>query len=619
LLAKRAKISLEALIFRLFAIFRHMQLKNNVIFTLPRFFNKAFGKYRLQIILLAVLGFINSVLEGIGISTVIPIFSFVANDGAKGTDIISRTIERIFSWLNLGYNVRNLLIFIGVLFILKVLVMFVKEYITDYVMANYQKNTRTSILGSVLKSNWPYLSQQKLGHLDQIMTTNINNISSLFGCFSTLLLVFAKVLVYSVIVVNISLVIALATVVMGLVSFFIFKPLFYKAKEISSKTELLNRTSSHYINENVLGMKTIKSMNVEKSVLKKAVGYFDDFRKYTMELVIVRGLTDVLLQIIGVGFIMVAFVFFYKTSVFNFASFAVMVYAVNQVFLQIQASQAQLHRIVALSPYMNKVIEYIGEADKHKEQDSGSAKFSFKNNIEFKAIVFHYNESDSVLNGLNFDIKKGEMIGLIGPSGAGKTTIVDLILRLYTPVNGEILIDGKNIDTIEINDWRNNIGYVSQDIFLMNDTVANNIKFYDSNIKTQDIERAAKMANIYGFIKNLPDQFETIIGERGVLLSAGQRQRIIIARVLAKNPEFLILDEATSALDNESEIEVQKVIEGLKGKITVLAIAHRLSTVINSDRLVVIENGKITESASPEKLLKEKKSYFAKVYNLRAE
>lgn len=596
-----------------------MQLKENIIFTLPRFFNKAFGKYKLQIALLAVFSFVNSILEGIGISTVIPIFSFVANDGAKGTDIISRAIEKIFSLLNLGYNVRNLLIFVGVLFILKVVVMFAKEYITVYVVANYQKNTRTSIFSSILKSNWPYLSKQKLGHLDQIMTTNINSISSLFSCFSTLVLILAKVVVYSVIAINISLIIALSTLALGLISLFIFKPMFYKTKVISSKIEELNRTTSHYTNENVLGMKTVKSMNVESRILAKAKDYFDIAKKFILDLMIIRGITDVLLQLVGVGFIIVAFVFFYKTTAFNFASFAVMVYAVNQVFMQIQASQTQMHRIVTLSPYMNKVIQYLDETDKHKEMDLGGQDFSFKEQVEFKDVGFYYNQGRAVLNNVNFNIRKGEMLGLIGPSGAGKTTIVDLLLRLYVPISGEILIDGRNIEKISLKDWRENIGYVSQDIFLMNDTIAGNIRFYDNSLTDKDIKKAAKMANIYGFIKNLPDQFNTIIGERGILLSSGQRQRIIIARVLAREPKLLILDEATSALDNESEIEVQKVIEGLRGKITVLAIAHRLSTVINSDRLVVLEDGKITESGSPEKLLKEKKSYFAKVYNLRTQ
>ena len=152
---------------------------------------------------------------------------------------------------------------------------------------------------------------------------------------------------------------------------------------------------------------------------------------------------------------------------------------------------------------------------------------------------------------------------------------------------------------------------------LMNDTIANNIRFYNNSITDKDIESAAKAANIYEFIMKCPDGFNTAVGERGVMLSGGEKQRIIIARVLARKPKLLILDEATSSLDNESEIKIKQAINNLKGKITVFVIAHRLSTIINSDRLLVLENGKIIEEGSPNELLKDKKSYFSKVYNIR--
>jgi ABC-type multidrug transport system fused ATPase/permease subunit len=209
------------------------------------------------------------------------------------------------------------------------------------------------------------------------------------------------------------------------------------------------------------------------------------------------------------------------------------------------------------------------------------------------------------------------MVGLIGPSGAGKTTIVDLILRLFHPTRGEILLDGCSINEIRINDWRKNIGYVSQDIFLKNDTIANNIKFYNDSITDEEMAKAAKMANIHDFIQSCPEKYDTVIGERGLLISAGQRQRIVIARILAKRPQILILDEATSALDNESEVKIQQVIEKLKNKVTVLLIAHRLSTVMNCTNLLVLQNGEIREQGSPEELISDQETYFYKVNNIR--
>ncbi len=594
-----------------------MKSTGSIVIKLPRLFSRAFGRYKLHIGVMSVLSFVNSVLEGIGISAVIPIFSFVANDGVKGTDVVSRTIEKIFGALGFAYNVRNLLIFVGLLFICKVVLTFVNIYLTTRIIANYERSTKISIFKAILRSNWSYLSQQKIGHLDQVMSTNISNICSLFASFSTLTLILAKLIVYSIIAFNISLVITIATLATGLLGFFVFKPLFYRTKSLSVRMEIMNRTISHFINENILGMKTVKSMFVENGVIKKAVDYFNEVKTLALDLAVIRGVTDVLLQAIGVVFILVAFVFFYKTTIFNFAAFAVMVYAVNQIFTLIQSAQAEMHRVVIRLPYLDKLLQYFEETDKYKEVYKKAKHFSFSRQIDFQNVNFSYEAGDVVLENVNFSIKKGEMVGLIGPSGAGKTTVVDLLLRLYRPVSGVILIDGQNLEEIDLHDWRHTVGYVSQDIFLMNDTIANNIRFYNYDLTDYDIIRAARMANIYDFIESCPPKLETVIGERGILLSAGQRQRIIIARVLARQPKLLILDEATSALDNESEIEIQKVIESLKGKITVLAIAHRLSTVIKSDRLMVLDGGIITESGAPQDLLKEKESYFSKVYNLR--
>ena len=208
------------------------------------------------------------------------------------------------------------------------------------------------------------------------------------------------------------------------------------------------------------------------------------------------------------------------------------------------------------------------------------------------------------------------MVGLIGPSGAGKTTIVDLLLRLFRPNSGELLIDGANIDELDKKSWHKNIGYVSQDIFLLNDTIENNIRFYNNALNHKDIVEATRSANIYDFIETLPDKFQTLVGERGIQLSGGQRQRIVLARILARKPSILVLDEATSALDNESEHKIQEAIKGLRGKLTILIVAHRLSTVMHEDKIAVLKDGIIAEEGGPQELLNNSQSYFYKNYNI---
>ncbi|GIR19306.1 MAG: antibiotic ABC transporter ATP-binding protein [Candidatus Neomarinimicrobiota bacterium] len=227
-----------------------------------------------------------------------------------------------------------------------------------------------------------------------------------------------------------------------------------------------------------------------------------------------------------------------------------------------------------------------------------------KNTLSFDNVSFSYgDEKDKVLNNINFQINKGEILALVGPSGAGKSTLVDLIPRFYDTLSGSIKIDGKDIKELKINSLRSLMGIVTQETFLFDDSVKANIAYGVENISDDEIKDAAIAANAHEFIKELPDGYNTIIGERGVSLSGGQKQRIAIARAIVKNPPILILDEATSSLDSESEKHVQSAIENLMSERTVFVIAHRLSTVHNANKILVLENGQIVQEGKHDELV----------------
>jgi subfamily B ATP-binding cassette protein MsbA len=227
-----------------------------------------------------------------------------------------------------------------------------------------------------------------------------------------------------------------------------------------------------------------------------------------------------------------------------------------------------------------------------------------KNILSFDNVSFSYGDKkDKVLNDINFKINKGEILALVGPSGAGKSTLVDLIPRFYDTLSGSIKIDGKDIKELKINSLRSLMGIVTQETFLFDDSVKANIAYGVENISDDKIKDAAIAANAHEFIKELPDGYNTIIGERGVSLSGGQKQRIAIARAIVKNPPILILDEATSSLDSESEKHVQSAIENLMSERTVFVIAHRLSTVHNANKILVLENGQIVQEGKHDELV----------------
>ena len=245
-----------------------------------------------------------------------------------------------------------------------------------------------------------------------------------------------------------------------------------------------------------------------------------------------------------------------------------------------------------------------------KDRNNAAEIVDLKESLSFNQVSFSYGEkNDKVLNNINFKIDKGEIIALVGPSGAGKSTLVDLIPRFYDTLDGSIKIDNKNIKELKISSLRSLMGIVTQETFLFDDSVKANIAYGLENISDNQIEEAAKAANADNFIKELPDGYNTIIGERGVSLSGGQKQRIAIARAIVKNPPILILDEATSSLDSESEKHVQSAIENLMSKRTVIVIAHRLSTVHNADKILVLEKGQIVQEGKHEDLVNNEGLY----------
>ncbi len=584
---------------------------------LLKLFKAEYTPYRWQILLLGILSFLSGVVEGFGITAIIPIFSFASKGKAESADVISQYIEKFFVYFHIPFTLKILLIFIIALFCAKSILLFTASHIAAYITTTYERKTKTELFHSVLQSNWEYLSRQKVGYLSQILNTDVSNSSALLAYISSFIITSINLAIYTLLILNISPVIALLTVIFGIIMFFSIKPLLQKNKALSQEVTELYKDSAHYVEEAMIGIKAIKSMFLEKGVEARSFSFFERVRILTMRSTFIKNIISALLQPFGLVLIIAIFAYFYKMSAFSFASFAVVVYAINKVFANIDIAQIKLHKISFVAPYLGAVVAYKKIAAVCQESDQGTRPFSFVSKLEFKNVHFAYTATKGILSDVSFSIKKGEMTGIIGPSGSGKTTITDLILRLFKPQKGEILIDGEPIDAIKLSEWRTKIGYVSQDSYLINDTIENNIKFYNDKISNVDIERAAKMANIYGFIYQLPDKFNTLVGERGVKLSGGQRQRVILARVLARNPEVLILDEATSALDSESESLIQETINALKGTITVIVIAHRLSTVMVASKLLVIDSGKILEQGSPDELLISKDTYLSRVYNLR--
>ena len=568
-----------------------------------RLFNEAFPRHGGRIVLMAVLSFFSGVLEGIGVNAIIPLFSLLRVSSAPGLDTVSRAIQQAFLFLHIPLSPLSLAALIFALFIGKAILLFFVHYVMLRITASFEVNKRNELLGKLLRSDWAYLLRQKVGFLDQVLLSNINTSSGILFHLGAMILVLANLAVYTFLVVNISPLVALVAVLFGAAVFVLTRPAFSFLRRQTQKIVAGQKEIGHFINEHLIGMKTVKTAGVSEALAQKGAEHFEQQRILRLKTQSLQNLVNVSFQPAAALFILFTLAYFVRFDTLNIASFAVAVYALSRVFVAVQGLQSEVQDIYGRLPHLSSVLQFQREVSAALEYSAGGEPFRFSRTIQFRDVHFTYEAGAPVLRGVTLAIRRGEIVALMGLSGAGKTTLVDLLLRLFQPTQGEILLDGAPIRSISSAEWRRSVGYVPQDVFLINGTIEDNIRFYDGTLSRRAVAEAARQAQCHDFIAALPDGFDAPAGERGVLLSGGQRQRIALARALAHNPSVLILDEATSALDHESESLIQIALQKLRGKMTVIMIAHRQSTVQNADTLFVMENGVIVDEGRPDAVL----------------
>ncbi|HAZ20291.1 MAG TPA: hypothetical protein DCY75_09000, partial [Clostridiales bacterium] len=250
------------------------------------------------------------------------------------------------------------------------------------------------------------------------------------------------------------------------------------------------------------------------------------------------------------------------------------------------------------------------DAEPERNMGQGEQMERVEGKIEFKNVSFSFDRIKKVLKNVSFSIEPGDIVGIVGTTGSGKSTLINLLMRYYDEYDGEILVDGKDIRSIDMESFRGHIGYVQQEPMMFRDTVFNNIAYSNRNAHIEEVIHAADVANAHGFIARQPDAYDTLLGERGVGLSGGEKQRISIARAVLKNPSILIFDEATAAVDSETEHLIQEAIERLICGRTTLMIAHRLSTLSKANKILVVDEGEIIENGTPQELMALKGKYY---------
>ncbi len=384
---------------------------------------------------------------------------------------------------------------------------------------------------------------------------------------------------------------------------------FYKKHAIIRSIEE-NNTS--LISELIRGARDIKILNATNVFMKKFDYRINEANKNRMDLTISDRkfylVEEVIDDLCSFLFILLGIILVINNLLLP-ASFVVLFMYKDRVNYLFSYFGFMIDNLKSFNLSANRVFEII-DGNKFPKERFGSVELKKINgNFAFNDVHFSYKENKEILHGISFKVNANETVAFVGKSGSGKTTVFSLLNKLYDVDSGSILIDGVNINDLTCDSIRNNMSYISQNPYIFNLSIRDNLLLVKDNITEKEMIKACRLAQLHDFIMTLPDGYDTIVGEGGVTLSGGERQRLAIARALIKKSEIILFDEATSSLDNETQEKIRLAINNLKGKYTILIIAHRLSTIINSDKIIMIDNGKIVGSGTHQELLKNNKKY----------
>ena len=553
-------------------------------------------KFCLLFILIIISGF----LELIGISLILPFINVVINPEII---ITNKYLSFIYNLFHIT-NTTNFLIFLAFVLILayifKNLYMLVVYYFQYKILYDAQKNISLQLIRFYVNQPYSYHLNINTSEMVRIVTQDTTHCSTFLTNMFFLLTEFIVVILVIGFLFYINKIVTTVLVILFICIFIgIFKGLKPKLKIFAKNNQKYYGGMIKWIQQSLGAIKDIKVLQKEKFFINK---YYDSSVKYTSAQKYFHFLEQfpkLLIESFVVSVILSVIMFlFYKgidasTIIIQMAVFAM---AAFRLMPSMNRMQIALSALMYYTPSLNvvyrdlkntRVVNYL---EPEENRTLNMEKDICINNISYK----YPNTEKYIFKNISFNIKKGTSIGFVGVTGAGKTTIVDVILGLLNPTEGSITIDGMNVHKNK-KAWFSKIGYVPQIIYLTDDTIKNNILFYDDeNVDEEQLNMVIEQAQLKDFIDSLPNGLETIVGERGIRLSGGQRQRIGIARALYKKPELLVLDEATSALDNETEKAVMQAIEHLYGKITMLVIAHRLTTIEKCDIIYKIDKGSLT-------------------------
>lgn len=512
-----------------------------------------------------------------------------------------------------------LVVFASVL--IKVCFVYLREYMMNSAAQKVLLYLRNEIFTKILRLPMNFFDRERTGNLMSRITNDVNNVEIALnsGILTTQNFIYS--VIFTIALFATSWKLTLLTIILFPILGAVLKYFGDRIRNVSKKLSINIADISSFLQENISSIKVIKSFGREdfreKQFYEKTRTNYSFSMKNVRAVALLKPINEVLSNlsmIIVIFFCAHEFVTGHM-KIDTITTFIILVTMLYKPLKELGNQTTIFQKALASAMRIFEILDM--ENENNPEKPIKIELNNIKGTIEFRNVNFKYDTStDYILKDINFKVEQGRTVALVGASGSGKTTIVNLIPRFYVVKEGEILIDGINVNNFDKNDLRRLVGLVPQETVLFAETIKENIRLGKLDATDEEIFEAAKFANAYDFIMDLPDKFDTYVGERGMQLSGGQRQRIAIARAILSNPKILLLDEATSALDNESELIVQDALDRLMKTRTSLVVAHRLSTIQNADLIIVLDKGEIVETGKHDELLK-KEGFYYKYYNMQ--
>ena len=567
-------------------------------------------RYKWIIGLALLAGILGSLADSLSVGMFIPILESVGGEGAGGIaqDSPIAFLTPYFTNLTPAGKIQAAAIGLALTALLKGVFEYINRLLSYKLQMEVERGLRLQVFDQLAEVEMGYIYREKTANLLTILNTYTLRTSNVAQVLLAQAIHVFTILVYLGWLVVLSWQLTMLALVFSLAISWFFRVITSRARALGDKLrEGIVQLGAEGL-EFVTGIKVVKLFAREAYMRQR----FDKALRNLQESRLELGKIDSLIRpafvtttIFMFSFLLIAASILMRSSMQAWLEltvlFIVILLRVAEPFGTLNKARVS---VAGNEPSIRALFDFLERGDKTFLPDGNIQFTSLQQGVRFDKVTFWYNSAEGdVLQGVCLEIPKGKTTAVVGASGSGKSTLVDLLARLHDPQSGRILVDGVDLREFNVRSWRRSIAVVSQDTFLFNDTVWNNIAFGKLDATDEEIVGAAKLANAHEFIMEFVDGYKTLLGERGVRLSGGQRQRIAIARAILANPQLLIFDEATSALDSEAEREVQQAIERISKDRTVVAIAHRLSTVRNADNTIVLEKGRVVERGTHEELI----------------